>query len=549
MGNTASVALEPLHRLSGATPIVADDNDLWESLHSLELPSSSAEELQAASHAFCAEMVRNNTTSGNFRTLLRRTVDVLRQAQKPKAATAVLRQACGCVFLLRLYLKHMIETLEPAELAAHLSEPPATADATLLVAPLVTELRQSLVRVELKEDSYLLHMEAAAALTVCLSTQLFATLTDETPQPFVACTLSSSRADADALIATLLQHVLSQPPPPQPSTGLLRRLGRGMKSVLLLPYYSLTYLFYPTDDEAAPPALSDRAIQLLLLLTQHPPSTLLSPAADGTTPHNPFLDSLREMSDRQHEWPAASADSAADGDPESGQLRVASVPYRELHDAIASALPEQASALLLYLLLHGNRDYLDYSLSRTDPETILVPLLRVLHDSRSLPTNRLYMLLILLLMLSQVSMHQPAIATSTSPPAPPDLTTRRGRSRRTTASSPRANRPTCLLCRGTRRAFWVVSRSALFSSSSSSAPYKPTSPVHTTRTPMPPCPVHVVSAPPLGAPCSPPARVIVALQIRTHQLPRGSGERRTASAQAAPARRALPPFSHRFARA
>ena len=46
------------------------------------------------------------------------------------------------------------------------------------------------------------------------------------------------------------------------------------------------------------------------------------------------------------------------------------------------------SAARFYLLLHGNRDYLDYSLSRTDPETILVPLLRVLHDSKTLPINR-----------------------------------------------------------------------------------------------------------------------------------------------------------------
>ena len=69
-------------------------------------------------------------------------------------------------------------------------------------------------------------------------------------------------------------------------------------------------------------------------------------------------------------------------------LKRSRVSFSSLHDAIAAALPEQSAALLLYLLLHGNRDYLDYSLSRTDPETILVPLLRVLHDSKTLPINR-----------------------------------------------------------------------------------------------------------------------------------------------------------------
>ena len=58
-------------------------------------------------------------------------------------------------------------------------------------------------------------------------------------------------------------------------------------------------------------------------------------------------------------------------DPETGMLKRSRVSFSSLHDAIAAALPEQSAALLLYLLLHGNRDYLDYSLSRTDPETIL----------------------------------------------------------------------------------------------------------------------------------------------------------------------------------
>ena len=69
------------------------------------------------------QMVRNNPVSGNLQTLIRRSVDLLYLACKPKAQTAHLRQSCGCVFLLRHFLKHMIETLEPDALQAQVSNP------------------------------------------------------------------------------------------------------------------------------------------------------------------------------------------------------------------------------------------------------------------------------------------------------------------------------------------------------------------------------------------------------------------------------------------
>ena len=415
MGQATSVAaLEPLERLSGPAPIRLDDAELWEELFSLQLPSSTAEELQQASHAFCAEMARNNAQSGNLQTLIRRTIDLLTLAQRPRANPGVLRQACNSVFLLRLFLKHMIETLDADALITHLATPQEDAAAAYthmvdLSNPLAEALLTTLVHVRLSDDSYYLHMETSAALAVCLSTQMFIPLAEPSPQPLAASILSSSGPGAELLVSRLLSHIVEKPQPPQPSAGLLRKIGRGVKSVLLLPYYSFTYLLYSTADDESPLTLSDRSLLLLLLLTQHLPPSLFP--YDGSTTdvnHNPFLEALREIGDRQPfdgAAPSASSTSAADPegggggggggggdgigyDPETGMLKRSRVSFSSLHDAIAAALPEQSAALLLYLLLHGNRDYLDYSLSRTDPETILVPLLRVLHDSKTLPINR-----------------------------------------------------------------------------------------------------------------------------------------------------------------
>ena len=402
--------LEPLSALSSATPL---EEAQWQAIFAIQLPSSSTDDIASASHALCAEMERNNADSGNFQALIRRVIDILYLVCRPKAPAAHVHQASSLVFLLRLFLKHMIETQDAEGLAAHLLDPSSAAS---LAGPLVQALLTVLVQCECNDESYWLHMEAVAALCVCLSTQMFAQLDDPTPQPFVHAALTSGGPGAELLVSRLLHYIIQRPQPPIQPSGLLRRLSSAAKSVLLLPYYTISYLLYAggegSDSDHAL-ALSDRALQLLLLLTQHLPPALFSPESYQT---NPFLEALRDVGDERPFDDAAAAAGGAHGEDasaaegsgaivaaEQGQLRASRVSFKDLHDALASQLPDEGSALLLYLLLHGNRDYLDYSLSRTDPEMLLAPLLRVLYDSRSLPVNRLYMLLILLLMLSQDS--------------------------------------------------------------------------------------------------------------------------------------------------
>ena len=407
MGN--SVALpetEPLSQLCSPNSISGGSFD-WDGLCSVKLvPSSSAEELQLASDALCATMATNNPRSGNFQVLVLRVIDLLQQATKPKVSSVQLQQACSCLFLARLFLRHMVETLEPDVLETNL----VAADGAPLAGPLVEALLTVLVQCDVTDQSYWLLMEAAAALTVCMSTQMYAGLAEASSQPLVAAALTSGGPGAELLVARLLSHVVRRPPPPPQSVGLLRRLGSAARSVLLLPYNGIAYLLaYQTADSADAEkamTLAGRSVLLLLLLTQHIPPALL-PAV--VNPTNPFLEALRDIGDESpfDGGDGAAGDDAEGGgggamvDPEQGRLRASRVSFRELHDAIARALPEPSHCLLLYLLLHGNRDYLDYTLSRTDPETLLLPLLKLLHDSRALSINRLYMLLILLLMLSQ----------------------------------------------------------------------------------------------------------------------------------------------------
>ena len=117
------------------------------------------------------------------------------------------------------------------------------------------------------------------------------------------------------------------------------------------------------------------SLHALLLLTQSLPPPLARHLPHG----NPFLAALCAVGDEQSASSTdADDDDDAEGggaaDPEQGRVRASQLAFRSLHDAIAAALPAEGAVLLLYLLLHGNADFRDYALSRTDADTLLLPL-------------------------------------------------------------------------------------------------------------------------------------------------------------------------------
>ena len=116
----ASVSTLPsedtISRLTGPVSVASDDS-FWDELFSFQIPVSkgaTAEESDLDTHAFCTEMVRNNGLSGNFQTLTLRLIELLaRMRSKKRLDTAPVQQCCASLFLFRLFLKHMVETLEP----------------------------------------------------------------------------------------------------------------------------------------------------------------------------------------------------------------------------------------------------------------------------------------------------------------------------------------------------------------------------------------------------------------------------------------------------
>jgi dymeclin len=248
------------------------------------------------------------------------------------------------------------------------------------------------------------------------STQLYI------PQGTPTSTSSSQHIFLEALVAqntlagpavqALLLHFISSPIPPSglsfytPTTprGALYFVKAAASSVIWLPYsaYSLIRRSGGGGEGASAQnsPLADAAISLLLALYFYPPSNLQQ--------ENPFRRALRNLQDTDD---IASTDAAAEaaeggrgagGGGGVGGAASAIVPYAALFDSLGrSILHKESSVLLLYALIHGTPHFNNYCMARSDIDTILLPILELLYTARGRSANQLYMLLIILLILSQ----------------------------------------------------------------------------------------------------------------------------------------------------
>ncbi|XP_028106952.1 dymeclin-like [Camellia sinensis] len=81
-------------------------------------------------------------------------------------------------------------------------------------------------------------------------------------------------------------------------------------------------------------------------------------------------------------------------------------------------LADETAILLLYSLVHGNSNFLEYVLVRTDLETLLMPMLETLYNASKGTSNQIYMVLIILLVLSQDSSFNASIHKLMLPSVP-----------------------------------------------------------------------------------------------------------------------------------
>ncbi|PSC74556.1 dymeclin-like isoform X1 [Micractinium conductrix] len=205
---------------------------------------------------------------------------------------------------------------------------------------------------------------------------------------------------------------------PTDTRSMLRIVRTAAASVLWLPYQAYTLLLRPSrlsdsgeasGGTAGAPSnspLGDSALLVLLVLLFHAPP---QDAPFG----NPYRQSLQRLQDRDD---LVTADAA-----EGGRAAVAgdaAISYAALYEALGDALSSERAVLLLYALLHGCPHFHEYCLVRSDLDTLLLPLLELLYRAHERTPNQMYMLLIILLMLSQDAAFAQNIHRITLPSVP-----------------------------------------------------------------------------------------------------------------------------------
>ncbi|XP_064387359.1 dymeclin-like isoform X2 [Halichondria panicea] len=232
---------------------------------------------------------------------------------------------------------------------------------------LVEGVASLLCHVSLGPFTYDVHLEAVHLLLVFLSSQV-------RPQTasgiFVRHILTIRNDLASVLVHRLLDHVISQPPlPPH------RSQGPGLISSVTAGLWSLVTLNrgVASADPTHSPLAKDSLLLLLVLTHQQ---------AGG---HNPYRTALGSFSDER-------------GDKGTSSF---SVSLEKIYLTMCSQLNDESHALLLYLLLQGNPNVASFIFSRSDIEQLVLPLLKQLHDHGNESSHHVYMLLIILLILSQ----------------------------------------------------------------------------------------------------------------------------------------------------
>lgn len=286
--------------------------------------------------------------------------------------------------------------LNPANDEETVKKPEFTSGATIL-DQFISALISILVDIPVSDSTYFLQVEAINSLLVMLSIQMYSA----TPanQSVIYKSLMQKKASIHALILTktLLVNFVNQYPMPNEGGSIIIGIASGLWRVLTLGYG------IPEEDETeAMPPLAKHSLLLLNVLTNH-----------YTSDKNPYREAIVSCQDSNYNLsdPRVALDNAnndilatATTSRDALTSNSIKIDFRELYRTICKYLHDNQTALLLYLLLHGNKIFKPYILTTASPELdlLVMPLLKILYSSIDKKgSHHVYMVLIIFIIMSE----------------------------------------------------------------------------------------------------------------------------------------------------
>ncbi|KAF9389534.1 hypothetical protein CPB97_011174 [Podila verticillata] len=357
-----------------------------------------AYDIEMATTVMAIEFGANNTQTQNFNTLVLQLISQINLIKAQDYKGDIPSHAYNALFLTRIFLHHFISHLSSGEMVSFFEGSDLSSEAqqeargivsfkgcklgvdmTLVSDPrsYAEQLIHGIIGILLNLDAgsspsaYEFYQETLNLVIVMMSTQLQLTSSESNEKNyFLNIVLQKFGQVADQLTLRLLWNFTDQKPSP-PLTGSI-------------VYSAYSYLFAKAGSSPSSEAhpIADRSILLLLLLLSQAKS-------------NPDFDIFRKSIHRIRDERGSMADDQKED--------TIFTSFRKIFHVICQQIHCEEVCLLLHMLLVENTYFRTYVLSRTDPETLYLPILRMVYEGVEGKTNysQVYVLLVILLLFSE----------------------------------------------------------------------------------------------------------------------------------------------------
>ncbi|KAG9066297.1 hypothetical protein KI688_001520 [Linnemannia hyalina] len=352
--------------------------------------SQEAYDIEMATTCMAIEFGANNSQTQNFNTLVLQLLSQIKLIKDQEYKGDIPHHAYNALFLTRVFLNHFISHLSSSQMLSTDAQQEALGivsfkgcklgvDQALVSDPrsYAEQLIQGIIGIILNLDAgssppaYEFYQETLNLFIVMASTQLQLT-TSETSERnyFLNLVLDKFSQVAGQLTLRMLWNFTDQRPSP-PLTGSI-------------VYSAYSYLFAKTGSSPSSEAhpIADRSVLVLLLLHSQSMS-------------NPNWKAFKTAIQSIRDERGSMADDQKDD--------TIFVSFRKVFHIVCQQIHCEEVCLLLHVLLVENTYFRTYVLSRTDPETLYLPILRMVYEGVDGKTNysQVYVLLVILLLFSQ----------------------------------------------------------------------------------------------------------------------------------------------------
>ena len=363
-------------------------------------------------------LVETNHKTWHFNKLLAYVLDSLKQAHHglARAAEGAPPQVADCLCLVRMVLLEVIQAVPQGGLGRFVCDPPGIAgqegEEVFSVLEEVLDEAVGIIAFEAGPDGkrppggvYLLQLECVKLLLTMAMPQLFTPSVVSPPglNPFLDHLVKVEDRCQD-LAGALLGHYVAHAVPPKGRTipvlapdhkaGLRAMATNLVTAPFWVPVSAYKIATAPAKEKGSP--LGTSACLLLTALLHYapfvppPPGPHLARKPVQLGSGNPFPRLISGI-----------GDAAIDVGGSPGGAAAPTADFSRLYVRLCKDLREDSSVLLLYSMLHRNTEFLQFVAVRSDVDTLLLPLLEMLCDLDAISPSKLYMVLVILLILSQ----------------------------------------------------------------------------------------------------------------------------------------------------